>query len=46
MLFQKNVEIDNRGMATKRLKLFHDNSIEIENHDGMEISCLNILYLH
>lgn len=46
MLFQKNVEIDNTEMAAKRLKLFNDNSIKIEHHDGMEIYFLNIFYLH
>lgn len=46
MLFQKNVEIDKSGVSANRLKLFPDNSIEIENHNGMEISFLDIFYLH
>lgn len=46
MLFQKNVEIDNRGLATKGVKLFNNNSLDInQNHDGMKISCLNIFTL-
>ncbi|XP_039311859.1 uncharacterized protein LOC113005537 isoform X1 [Solenopsis invicta] len=36
----KNVEIDNRGLATKGVKLFNNNSLDInQNHDDTERNC-------